>query len=329
MRKTLPHIEIILPIFNEAEVLPLLVKECDRAIAKLKGQASVSYLFVNDGSRDGSSEALDSLYRTRKDVRVVHLLHNFGHTPAIAAGIDHFRGDIALVMDADLQDPPEALLPMFEAWRKGANTVVAERGDRKETASVLFKLFYFLLHKITRTIPPINFGTHSLLDKTVVSRIQKLKERNRYFPGLVALSSTEVTPVKIDRGARAHGNSRVGTLGLINLAANAFLSFSTVPVRLVSWFGLFVSLGALIFGASIVGIKLFTDKAIPGWASTMSLIAFSTGTQLLCLGIIGEYIARIYDEVKARPIFVVDAILEHTQSNTIPFKAEIASHSHP
>lgn len=324
MRKTIPHIEIILPIYNEADNLPILMKECDAAIQRLRGEATVSYLFINDGSSDGSKDLLDTLHASRRDVRVLHLLHNFGHTPAIAAGIEYFQGDIALVMDADLQDPPMSLIPMFEAWKKGADTVVAERGDRKEATSGVFKLFYFLLHKVARTLPPINFGTHSLLDKSVVKRIQKLKERNRYFPGLVALSSTKVTPVRIDRELRAHGKSRVGTLGLINLASNAFLSFSTVPVRLVSWFGLLLSLAAICFGSTIVGIKIFTDKAIPGWASTMSLIAFSTGTQLLCLGIIGEYIARIYDEVKERPIFVVDTVLDHSKESVVRLKAEAA-----
>lgn len=322
MQKALPHIEIVLPIYNEIENLPILLAECDRAIALLKGQATVSYLFINDGSSDGSKEALDALYLNRRDVRVMHLLHNFGHTAAIAAGIEYFQGDIALVMDADLQDPPSSMVPMFEAWKKGAETVVAERGDRKEVTAVLFNTFYYLLHKVARGLPPVNFGTHSMLDKSVVNRIKKLKERNRYFPGLVALSSTKVTPITIDRGARAHGRSRVGTFGLINLASNAFLSFSTVPVRLVSWFGLLVSLGALIFGTSIVCIKLFTDKAIPGWASTMSLIAFSTGTQLLCLGIIGEYIARIYDEVKERPLFLVDEVRDHSQETVLPRKLQ-------
>ena len=140
--------------------------------------------------------------------------------------------------------------------------------------------------------------------------MKKLKERNRYFPGLIGFSSRDITPIRIDRGARKHGGSRVGFFGLLNLAVTAFLSFSNIPIRLVSIFGLLLSVGAVLFGLEILRLKLFTSSAIPGWASTMSFMAFGFGAQLLCLGLIGEYIARIYEEVKDRPIYMVDQILE-------------------
>lgn len=305
-----PHIEIILPIYNEIENIPVLLSQLDETVKSLKGEASVSYLFVNDGSKDGSKELLTKLYSERSDIRVIHLIHNFGHPAALTCALEHFEGDLALIMDADLQDSPEALTSMFEAWKNGATTVVAERGKREETHSYLFKTFHYLLKKSSRDLPPISFGTHSLIDKAVVNRMRKLKERNRYFPGLIGFSSSNITPIRIDRHKRQHGSSRVGTLRLINLAVTAFLSFSNVPIRLVSIFGITLSGGAVLFGLSIVYEKLFTTKAIPGWASTVSLIAFSTGAQLLCLGLIGEYIARIYEEVKDRPIYLVDEILE-------------------
>ncbi len=305
-----PHIEIILPIYNELQNIPVLLSQLDSAITKLKDEASVSYLFVNDGSKDGSKELLNKLYTERTDVRVIHLIHNFGHPAALTCALEHFDGDLALIMDADLQDSPDAISSMFEAWKNGATTVVAERGKREEAHSFLFKGFHYLLKKTARDLPPISFGTHSLMDKSVVSRMRKLRERNRYFPGLIGFSSSTITPIRIDRHKRQHGSSRVGTLRLINLAITAFLSFSNVPIRLVSVFGVMLSGGAVCLGLSVVYEKLFTDKAIPGWASTLSLIAFSTGAQLLCLGLIGEYIARIYEEVKDRPIYLVDEILE-------------------
>jgi glycosyltransferase involved in cell wall biosynthesis len=311
----IPHIEVILPVFNERENIPLLLNRLDEVAFKIGQEARLTYLFVNDGSTDGTTELLQQIHDDRSDIRIVNLLHNFGHNAALAAGLDHFEADAALVMDADLQDPPEALVEMFQSWKRGAKTVVAERASRKERNSIFFKTFYFLLHKVSKNHPPINFGTHSLLDHTVIERLRTLKERNRYFPGLVGFSSHEIARVSVDRQGRAHGKSRVGFWGLVQLAVTAFLSFSSTPVRLVSIVGLMASLAATIGGAAIVWIKLFTDKAIPGWASTMSLIFFSTGMQLLCMGVIGEYIARIYEEVKQRPLYLVGSLVEKSQEN--------------
>lgn len=306
----LPHIEVILPIYNEAENIPLLIKQLDRVTENLAREARVTYLFVNDGSSDGSRDLLLSLVQQRNDIRVVDLIHNFGHGAALAAGVDHFQGDIAVLMDADLQDNPQALRAMFEQWKSGNTTIVAERGKRQEKTRIFFKAFYYLLHKTTKQIPPVAFGTHCLLDKSVINRMRQLKERNRYFPGLVTFSSDKITPVVVDRDARQHGESRVGAMGLINLAVTALLSFSSTPVKMVSVLGLICACGAIFAGLCIVGIKIFTEKAIPGWASLMTAMAFGSGIQLLCLGIIGEYIARIYDEVKQRPLYLVDQVYD-------------------
>jgi dolichol-phosphate mannosyltransferase len=318
--KTNPHIEVILPIFNEVNNILPLMRELDKVKTQLLTEASLSYLFINDGSTDGSTELLQRLYRERADIRVVELIHNFGHSAALSCGVEHFQGDIAVVMDADMQDAPSALIEMYAAWKKGAKTVVAERGERKEKSKILFKSFYFLLHKVAKNLPPIEFGTHSLLDKSVVERLRKIKEKNRYFPGLVSYSSSRIHPIVVDRAKRAHGESRVGIFGLINLALTAFLSFSSTPVKMVSVLGLICSSGSLVAGCIIMGIKIFSDKAIPGWASMMTAIAFGSGIQLLCLGIIGEYVARIYDEVKDRPLYLVDKVLSKKSETLTPGK---------
>jgi polyisoprenyl-phosphate glycosyltransferase len=307
-----PHIEIVLPIYNEVNnILPLL-EECDKVIEELKGNAVCTFLFINDGSKDGSKELLQRVYQDRSDVRVINLIHNFGHSSALAAGINHFDADIAVFMDADMQDSPNGILTMFDKWKEGATTIVAERGKRAEKSSMLFRLFYLILHKIARDLPPISFGTYCLLDRTVIERMRLLLERNRYFPGLVSYSSDEIVPIQIERHARLSGSSRVGTLGLINLAITAFLSFSNVPIRLVSIMGLASAGTALIAGAIFICVKVFTNSAIPGWASMMTAIAFASGLQLLCLGIIGEYIARIFQEVKGRPLYLVGKVLDRT-----------------
>lgn len=306
----LPHIEVVLPVYNEEKNIPILFSRIASVQNAMKDKATMSYLFINDGSSDNTRAILDELNKTRPDVRVIHLLHNFGHSAALSAGIDHFQGDAALLMDADLQDPPEALPEMFEAWQKGAPTVVAERKSRREKTQLLFKLFYFFFHQFAKSVPPISFGTHSLLDKSVMVRLRDLKEKNRYLPGLVAFGSKEIRAVQVDRHTREHGKSRVGFFGLINLAITAFVSFSNTPVRLVSFFGLFASSVSILSGITILYLKLFTEKAIPGWASTMVAISFGMGIQLLCTGIIGEYVARIYEEVKGRPLYLVETLLD-------------------
>lgn len=321
----LPHIEAVIPVYNEAESLPILISELDKNRIALAGQATLSYLFINDGSTDGTTELLRTLHRQRGDVRVVELLHNFGHAAALACGLDYFEGDLALFMDADLQDPPEALPMLFSEWKKGAQTVVVERSSRPERNRFFFKLFYFLLRKTSRNVPPVNFGTHSLLDKQVVKRMKVHKERNRYFPGLIAFSSSSIKSIPWSRGERLHGNSRVGFWGLSHLALTAFLSFSSAPIRLVSLVGIICSVGALLGASIIVSVKLFTNWAIPGWASTMSLLFFASGIQLLCLGILGEYVARIYDEVKGRPLYWVQEEWNYKKASPVLTTRQIPS----
>lgn len=303
---SLPALQIVLPVFNEEETIPKLLLRLDAVKEKLKDAAVVSYLFVNDGSSDGTRATLESLATKRTDLRLVNLLHNFGHTAAIVCGLDHFQGDICVVMDADLQDPPEVIPEMFEAWKRGEKTVVAERKSRREKTQLMFKTFYFFFHKFARTVPPISFGTHCLLDKTIVQRLRGLSEKNRYFPGLVAYGSGSIFPVQVDRHERKDGSSRVGYFGLVNLAVTAFISFSSTPIRLVSILGLTSATVGMTAGFVIVAVKLFTTQAIPGWASMMTVLSVGFGMQLLCLGIIGEYIARIYDEVKNRPLYYAE-----------------------
>lgn len=311
-----PHIEIILPVYNEVNNIQPLLTALDRVVSSLRDRSRITYLFVNDGSDDGSRQLLHRIFKDREDVRVVDLVHNFGHSAALACGIDHFSGDAALVMDADLQDSPAVLIEMFQAWEKGAKTIVARRKGRSERFRIFFRLFYFVLHKLSPTLPPIDFGTHCLLDRTVVERMRQLKERTRYFPGLVSYSSSKIYAVSADRSKRLHGQSRVGMFGLLQLAITAFVGFSNTPVRLVSLLGILCSAAALTGGSGIILIKLLTTRAIPGWASMMTAMFFGSGIQLLCLGIIGEYVARIHEEVKNRPLYLTDRIQDKAVSKS-------------
>lgn len=307
-----PRLEIILPVFNEEEVLSPLVNELDQVLEPLRKGFAINYLFVNDGSSDATGALLAELNETRDDVRVVNLLHNFGHSAALQAGLDHFGGDLCILMDADLQDSPNVIPEMIEKWKRGSRTVVVERGARAEAHGWAFRLFYRLYHGLAKQMPPIDFGTFSLLDASTVERVRKLSEQSRYFPGLVAYASGPIASVIAARRPRGAGNSRVGMGGLFQLAITACLSFSHLPIRMVSVLGLLSSAVAIAFGLGIIAIKLFTSRAIPGWASMMTLMAMSSGVQLLCLGLMGEYLSRIYQEVKSRPLYFVGEVREKT-----------------
>lgn len=270
----------------------------------LEKRISLSYLFINDGSTDTTAALLEE-WEILPHVRVIHLLHNFGHSAAIACGIEHCEADAVILMDADLQDDPQAIPQMIQKWQDGSKSVVAERTSRAESHRFLFRAFYLLLHKISPSFPQFPFGTFCLLDRSTLEQVRLYRERTRYFPGIVALASPRLDSIPVARQRRAHGGSRVGMWGLIHLALTAFLSFSTAPVRFVSFVGLLCSGGALAGALTIVAVKLFTTLAIPGWASMMTAISFFSGIQLLCLGILGEYVARIYDEVKQRPLYLI------------------------
>jgi len=304
------HIEAVIPVFNEEKSLSILIRQLDEAKKELGKTATFSYLFINDGSTDGTGKLLEKLHQERSDLRVVQLIHNFGHGSALACGLDFFQGDLALFMDADLQDPPSALPLLFQEWKNGADTVVVERNQRSERLSFLFKWFYFLLHKTCKGLPPISFGTHSLIDRSVVERMKIQKERHRYFPGLVSFCSSQIASVNLPRAKRQFGSSRVGLLGLGQLGLTAIMGYSSAPIRLVALIGAACSLGSVMGGALIIAVKVFTDWAIPGWASTLSLLFFASGIQLFCLSLLGEYVARIYDEVKQRPLYWVKNQLE-------------------
>ncbi len=310
-------LEVVMPIYNERGNLPELIRLLDNSLALFRKEFSISYLFIDDGSKDGSLDFLLQLHQSRSDIRIVKLLHNFGHGAALTCGISHSRGDLAVFMDADLQDSPSAIPLLLEKWKLTKKTVVAERGGRQERLRIFFKSFYFLLHKLSKTIPPISFGTFCILDRTVIQHMNQVKERIRYFPGLVSYCSSGIESVVIDRDSRFSGKSRVGFFGLIHLAMTAFLSFSSFPIRMISLLGVISSSLAFFLGCYILYQKLFTDHAIVGWASTMTSIAFGTGLELLCLGLIGEYIARIYEEVKARPMFLIENTYELPRSTSL------------
>jgi dolichol-phosphate mannosyltransferase len=306
-----PEISVVIPIFNEQPNLPQLFSRLTASLAACT--PSYELVFVDDGSRDGSLDLIRRFQATDRRVRAISFSRNFGHQAALTAGIEHARGRAVILMDGDLQDPPEVLPELIARWREGFETVYTVKARRRERWSrrLLFWSFYRLIRLVSDIELPLDAGIFSLLDRRVVDALRSMPERNRYLSGLRAWSGFRQTAVMFERAARPDGAASRQTSGrLTKLALDGIFSFSHIPIRLVSVSGVFVSIVTFLGAMTIVGIKLFTTLAIPGWASIMVTVAFLGGVQLITVGIVGEYVGRIYDEVKQRPMFFVREVLE-------------------
>ncbi len=308
-----PTVSLVVPIYNEEGLLPLLHAEATRALAALSDSYEVIY--VNDGSEDRSLELLLGLQRADPHVVVVELSRNWGHQPAISAGLSVARGRAVVLMDGDLQDPPAVIADMIAAWRRGSQVVVAQRRSRAETGlrRWLFAAFYKALGLLSDYPIPLNAGIFGLLDRSAVDAINRLSESNRYLPGLRAWVGFRTEVVWYDRAERAGGRTKQGLLRLTRYALDAIFSFSYKPLRLSLFLGLFVSCCATLFGVILVtcrllDVGLFGRPVVDGYTSTIVSILFLGGVQLISVGILGEYIGRIYDEVKRRPLFFVQQV---------------------
>lgn len=296
---------MVIPVFNEEENLPELYR---RLTSVLKGAAEpYEVVFVDDGSRDGSRSLISSFASTDKAVRGVFLSRNFGHQAAIAAGVDRARGDAVIIMDCDLQDPPEMIPRLIERWRQGYEVVFGVRRKRKETLPkrIAYTLFYRLLKGMANLDIPLDAGDFSLVDRKVADLMRKMPERNRFIRGLRSWVGFRQTGIEFERDARHAGDPKYTYRRLCKLAFDGFISFSYVPLRASFWLGLIAFAFCIAYiGYALYG-KLILDKTPPGWTSLMVALMLFGGTQLVLIGIMGEYIARIYDEVKQRPYYVV------------------------
>jgi dolichol-phosphate mannosyltransferase len=303
-------IDIIIPIYNEEELIPRLHGELSAALAGLSLPWRVIY--VNDGSRDRSLKLLLEVQKHDPRITVLELSRNWGHQAALSAGLSVSRGDAAVFMDGDLQDPPRVILDLVTAWRKGAEVVVAERHSRREPGlrRWLFPLFYKALGFLSDFPIPLNAGIFGLLDRRAVDAINRLGETNRYLPGLRAWVGFRTAVVYYDRAERAAGEPKQSLWKLTRYALDAIFSFSYKPLRLSLFGGLTAAGFALLYGfvllvCRVLGVGLFGIPVVNGYTSTVVCILFLGGVQLLSVGILGEYIGRIYDEVKRRPLFLI------------------------
>ncbi len=303
---TRPIFTIIAPIYNELENLPKLYERVKNVMDSTGN--SWELVLVDDGSRDGSTEAIRKLAEEDERVRPVIFARNFGHQIAVTAGLDYSRGDAIVIIDADLQDPPEVILDLIAKWREGYEVVYAVRAEREgESWFKLFtaSLFYRLIYRITDVKIPLDTGDFRLLDHKVVKVMNSMREHHRFLRGMSSWVGFKQIGVNYKRAARMAGETKYPFKKMLKLAINAITGFSYVPLQIATYIG-FIAAGISLISIPIVIIMRATgSQAFTGQASTLLAVLFLGGVQLISLGILGEYIGRIYDEVKGRPLYVV------------------------
>lgn len=309
-------LSVVVPVFDEEEGLPTLYERLTQALTPL--QIRYEVLLVDDGSRDRSWSIIEELHRKDLRVRGIRLSRNFGHQTAITAGVDLARGAAVGVMDADLQDPPEVLVEMWRRLLEGHDVVYAQR--RRRAGEALFKrataaLFYRVVRTITSIDIPVDTGDFRVMSRRAVEGLKQIRERHRFMRGLVSWVGLRQLAFPYDRAARVAGTTKFPVRKMVSFAADAIASFSIAPLRLATGFGFLVSAAAFLYAGYAIYLKVVRNISLPGWASLMVAVVFLGGVQLLCLGIIGEYLGRVYDEVKARPLYVLDTIHADEQSD--------------
>jgi dolichol-phosphate mannosyltransferase len=298
---------IVIPVFNEEAVLPILLRRCDQLIDQLDGPAEI--IFVDDGSTDCSSIVLKAKAKDDPRYRYIGLSRNFGHQVAITAGMDAAAGDAVVVMDADLQDPPEVVVEMAARWKDGFDVVYARRLTRDgENAfkRATAHLFYRLLGSISDVRIPGDVGDFRLIDRKVVEAFRRMPEHDRFVRGMIAWLGFRQTEVAFHRLPRAAGETKYPLWKMLRLAVAGAIGFSDVPLRLAIWLGLSVSVFAVLYGAFVIGQWFVDSNLVTGWASTIVVISFLSGINLLMTGVMGLYVGRIHAEVKRRPLYVVE-----------------------
>jgi glycosyltransferase involved in cell wall biosynthesis len=303
-------ISLVLPCYNEASVLDALAERLGRVLPDIAREAGVGFelIFVDDGSRDATAPML----RERSfdwPARLLLLSRNFGKEAALTAGLDAARGDAVVFMDADLQHPPEAILQLIETWREGNDVVYFFKAHREEEGGgrgVIGRVFYWLINLGTRVRIPENAGDFRLLDRAVVDALRRLPERERFFKGLYAWVGFRQTGLPLAIPPReGDGGSRFSPFRLYELALDGLTSFTVAPIRLISLFGTTVSILSLLYLAWIVVERLLFGGPFSGFASIVVLVVFFGGMQLLCLGLIGEYVGKTLLEAKQRPTYIL------------------------
>lgn len=302
-----PLLSIVVPLYNEDDALSLFVTTTVNVLTS--AQLKYEIVFVNDGSNDGTLCRLLELSARNDSIRVINLSRNFGKEAALTAGILAASGDVVIPMDVDLQDPPEVLPRFVEKWKEGYDVVYGVRSDRtSDTFSkrLSAKFFYRAFNQISNVKLPENAGDFRLLDRRVVEVMRSLPERTRFMKGLFAWIGFPSVGISYIRPVRSAGSSKWNFWRLWNFALDGIFSFSTAPLRVWTYIGTFVALVAFLYAALIIARVLILGIDVPGYASLLTVMLFIGGIQLLSVGVLGEYIGRVFDESKGRPVFVIE-----------------------
>ena len=301
-----PLITLLVPVLNEEAALPVFFDRIEPVLATCPCRFEL--LFIDDGSQDGTAAWLEAAAARDPRIRLLCLTRNFGKEAAMSAGLDHATGDAVIPMDVDLQDPP-ALIPQFiEKWQQGFAVVYGERSSRRDEGwlrETTARVFYGFFNSLSPVHIPANVGDFRLMDRAVVEVLKRLPEKNRFMKGLFAWAGFPSAGIPYERPERAAGTSKWNYWKLWNFALDGLLSFSTVPLRVWSYLGALIAFGAIAFGTFVFIQTLLFGRDVPGYASLMTALSFLGGIQLISLGVMGEYIGRIFLEVKGRPLYVL------------------------
>jgi len=306
LAKQKPVYSVVAPVFNEIDCVEEFYTRISGVMGSLK--AAWELVLVDDGSTDGSTEIIRSLAEKDPHVRPLIFARNFGHQIAVTAGLDYARGEAVVVIDADLQDPPEVILDLIAKWKEGFEVVYAVR--RKREGESWFKLFtasafYRVIYRITDVKIPLDTGDFRLMDRKVVNVMGKMRERHRFLRGMAAWVGYRQVGVEYDRKERFAGSTKYPLSKMLKLALNAITSFSYFPLQIATYLGFVCAALSIVAIPVVIVLRLSHGAALLGQATTLIMVLFLGGVQLITLGILGEYIGRIYDEVKGRPLYIV------------------------
>ncbi len=312
MKKQNSYLSIIVPIFNEEEVIANFFDVMNKVLQECQEQKLLSdweIICVDDGSQDKSYDMLCEISNKDERVKILSFSRNFGKEIALSAGLEHASGDIVIPIDADLQDPPSLIPEMIEKWREGFDVVLATRKNRqgetylkKATASA----FYKIIGKISHINIPANTGDFRLLDRKVVNAIKQLPERSRFMKGILAWPGFKTTSVYFDRDPRHAGKTSWNMWKLWQFALDGIFGFTSAPLKIWTYVGIIISLVSFIYAGTLIAKTIIYGVDVPGYASLITVVLFIGGIQLISLGIQGEYISRIYKEVKHRPLYIIN-----------------------
>jgi dolichol-phosphate mannosyltransferase len=322
-------LSIIVPCFNEEAVVAATHERLARAVAAIEG-FDHELIFVDDGSRDDTFRLLTEIQARDPHVRVLRLSRNFGHQIAVTAGLEAAAGEVIVVIDADLQDPPEVIAEMVDLWRQGHHVVYGSRVTRAGESRfklMTAKAFYRVINRFSDTQMPVDTGDFRLMDRRVVDVLLAMPERGRFLRGMVSWVGFQQTPLRYKREARPAGRSKYPLLKMISFAMDGIISFSVLPLRLAALTGLvaiWLALAGIVMAVVVRLFRLYDLQLGRGWASLFVAVLFMGGVQLLSLGVMGEYLGRIYTEVKRRPLYAVQERLGFDAGSTEPSRPDTA-----